>query len=211
MPKRVLLMDEIEPGTALQESGTYPALGDVAQLLNDLHIPVSADMVFPSVADRVDYLFAAWARERQSDPHQVALVAPDLFDRGRRLALRLADEPSPRFLLHGDFTPVNILDGGEQRGLVAIDPCPTVGDPAFDAVDLIFWQAGDVETIIYRAEFLAAAIGVDATRLHDWCTAFAGMAALDIAGTGQRAEPPSDKRGERVRAALSLAARAPST
>jgi streptomycin 6-kinase len=155
-------------------------------------------------------LFAAWARERQSDPNQVALVPHELFDRGRRLALRLADEPSPTVLLHGDFTPVNILDGGRRRGLVAIDPCPTLGDPAFDAIDLIFWQAGDLDTISRRAELLASAIGVDATRLLDWCIAFAGMAAADLAGTGQRAEPPGDDRSERVRAALSLAAQAPS-
>jgi streptomycin 6-kinase len=55
---------------------------------------------------------------------------------GCELALRLAAEPSARVLLHGDLTPANILDGGVARGLVAIDPAPCVGDPAFDGVDL---------------------------------------------------------------------------
>ncbi len=205
-----LLMEEIEPGTPLLDSGTYPALSDVAQVLTALHTQSTPDLPFPSVADRVAYLFASWARERQGDPTQVALVPHELFDRGRRLALRLADEPSPTVLLHGDFTPVNILDGGERRGLVAIDPCPTLGDPAFDAIDLLFWQAGDLDTISRRAELLAPAMGVDATRLLDWCTAFAGMAAGDLGGTGQRAEPAGDNRSERVRAAVSLAAQAPS-
>ena len=205
-----LLMEEIEPGTPLQDSGTYPALSDVAQLLTALHTRGIPDLPFPSVADRVVYLFASWARPRQSEPSLMALVPPELFDRGRRLALRLAEEPSPTVLLHGDFTPVNILDGGQRRGLVAIDPAPCLGDPAFDAVDLLFWQAGDLDTISRRAELLAAAIGVDATRLLDWCTAFAGMAALDLVGPGQRAELAEDNRSERVRAALSLAARASS-
>ena len=204
-----LLMEEIEPGTPLQDSGAYPSLSDVAQLLTALHTPGTPDLAFPSVADRVAYLFAAWERERQSDPTQVALVSHELFDRGRRLALRLAAEPPRAVLLHGDFTPVNILDGGERRGLVAIDPCPTFGDPAFDAIDLIFWQAGDVDTISRRAEWLSPAIGVAATRLLDWCIAFAGMAAGDLGGTGQRAETPGDNRSERVRAALRLAAQAP--
>jgi streptomycin 6-kinase len=204
-----LLIEEIEPGTPLQDSGRYPGLSDVAQLLTALHTPATPELAFPSVADRVAYLFEAWSRERQIDPTLVALVTPELFDRGRRLALRLAEEPSPIVLLHGDFTPVNILDGGERRGLVAIDPCPTLGDPAFDAVDLLFWQAGDVDTIDRRARFLAPAIGVSAARLLDWCTAFAAMAAADIAGPGQRAEPPGQTRSERVRAALGLAARAP--
>jgi len=183
-------MEEIEPGTPLLDSGTYPALSEVAQLLTALHTQGTPDLAFPSVADRVAYLFASWARPRQSDPTLVALVPPELFDRGRRLALRLAEEPSPTVLLHGDFTPVNILDGGERRGLVAIDPAPCLGDPAFDAIDLLFWQVGDLDTISRRAELLAPAIGVDATRLLDWCTAFAGMAAGDLGGTGQRAEPP---------------------
>src|SRR5207253_9108747 len=80
---------------------------------------------------------------------------------------------------------------------------------AFDAIDLIFWQAGDLDTISRRAEWLAPAIGVDTSRLLDWCIAFAGMAAGDLGGTGQRAEPPGHNRSERVRAALSLAAQAP--
>src|SRR4030081_872359 len=142
-----LVMEEIEPGTPLQDSGTYPALSDVPRLLTAPPTQGTPDLPFPSVCDRVAYLFASWARERQSDPTQVALVPHELFDRGRRLALRLAEDPSQTVLLHGDFTPVNILDGGARRGLVAIDPCPTIGDPAFDAVDLLFWQAGDVDTI----------------------------------------------------------------
>jgi streptomycin 6-kinase len=31
------------------------------------------------------------------------------------------------------LTPSSILDGGAERGLVAIDPAPCLGDPAFDA------------------------------------------------------------------------------
>jgi streptomycin 6-kinase len=205
-----LLMEVIEPGTPLQESGTFPALGAVAQLLTALHTERTADLAFPSVTDRVAYLFAAWARERRRDPAQVALVPEDLFDRGRRFALRLAEETSRTVLLHGDFTPVNILDGGQPRGLVAIDPCPTLGDPAFDAIDLLFWQAGDLDTIMRRAESLAPGIGVEPRRLLDWCTAFAGMAAADLGGAGQRAEPPGADRAARIRAALSLSAQAPS-
>jgi streptomycin 6-kinase len=117
---------------------------------------------------------------------------------------------SSSVLLHRDFTPVNLLDGGARRGLVAIDPCPTLGDPAFDAIDVLFWQAGELDTISRRAEALAPAIGVDPSRLLDWCIAFAGMAATDLAGTGQRAEPPGRDRSARVNAALSLGAQAPS-
>jgi len=50
---------------------------------------------------------------------------------------------------------VNLLDDGGERGLVAIDPAPCLGDPAFDAIDLVFWRADDAGTIATRAERLA--------------------------------------------------------
>src|SRR5205085_7509555 len=63
-----LLMEEIEPGTPLLESGTYPAVSEVAELLSALHAGSTRGLAFPSVRERVAYLFAAWARERRSDP-----------------------------------------------------------------------------------------------------------------------------------------------
>jgi hypothetical protein len=53
-----------------------------------------------------------------------------------------------------------------------------------------------------RAEQLAPAIGVDTSRLLDWCTAFAGMVALELA------EAHNTPR-ERIEAAVSLAEQAP--
>jgi streptomycin 6-kinase len=93
-------------------------------------------------------------------------------------------------LLRGDLTPSNILDGGASRGLVAIDPAPCLGDAAFDAVDLIVWQAGDLETVQARTKRLAAATGIDAERFFRWCVAFAAMAGLELAS--QR-NGPSDR------------------
>jgi streptomycin 6-kinase len=86
--------------------------------------------------------------------------------------------------------------------LVAIDPAPCLGDPAFDAVDLLYWQADDLETIQARAEQLAAATGLDVERLLGWCAAFPGMIALELASQG-------DGPGPRIEALLRLAAQAP--
>ena len=85
--------------------------------------------------------------------------------------------------------------------LVAIDPAPCLGDPAFDAIDLLFWRAEDVETIAVRAEQLAPAIGADAGRLLDWCVAFAAMVALEVAEA-------SDTAHEQVESLVALASRA---
>jgi hypothetical protein len=109
---------------------------------------------------------------------------------------------STTVLLHGDLTPSNILDGDDERGLVAIDPAPCLGDAAFDAIDLILWQADDVETVKARVEMVASAIDADAERLLDWCRAFAGMTALELAGSPL----PSPTR---IGAVVTLAAQAP--
>jgi streptomycin 6-kinase len=100
------------------------------------------------------------------------------------------------------LTPSNVLDGGAERGLVAIDPAPCLGDPAFDAVDLLCWQADDLATIQARTERLAAATGTHPARLVGWCTAFAAMIALELASQGNGARPATA-------ALLGLAAQAP--
>ena len=199
-----LLLEAIEPGTSLLESPAPPSLERASELLASLHASGVPDSSHPSLAQRVAYLFDSWSRPRERNPTLVELVPPELFERGRRLAMRLAEDEAAVVLLHGDLNPGNILDGGRERGLVAIDPAPCRGDAAFDAVDLVFWRADDAETIATRAELLADGTGTDAARLLAWCTAFAGMAALDLADSDSRGSSP-----ERLRAALDLAAEAP--
>ena len=131
------------------------------------------------------------------------MIPRDLYERGRRLATRLAERVPSTALLHGDLTPSNILDGGARRGLVAIDPAPCLGeDVAFDAIDLLLWQADGVDTIATRAGLLAPAIGAEAGHLLEWCTAFAAMTALELA------ESP-DADPDRIQMYLALADRAP--
>jgi streptomycin 6-kinase len=188
-----LLIEAIEPGTPLADATGYPSMESVATLLTSLHEDGAPDPSFRPVADHVAYLFDASTKLYELKPDLVDLISRQLYERGRRLALRLADDAVPSVLLHGDLTPVNVLDGGAERGLVAIDPAPCVGDPAFDAVDLVFFRAEDADAIAARAERLAPAIGADAGRLLDWCVAFAGMVALELAerpgGSAQAVQP----------------------
>jgi streptomycin 6-kinase len=198
-----VLLEAIEPGVALEEAMVYPRIATIAELLTSLHTNGVADRSYPTLARRVDYLFDSGTRLYARRRDLVAVVPRELYERGRRLARRLAQPVAPTALLHGDLTPRNILDGGEERGLVAIDPAPCLGaDIAFDAIDLLLWQADDVETIIGRAEQLGSAIDVESTRLLAWCSAFAGMVALELAEAPST--PPT-----RVKAAVKLAAHAP--
>ena len=195
-----LLIEAIEPGTPLAESETYPSMHRLVALITSLHTDNAPDPSFQPVADRIAHLFDSGTKPYERKPELVELIPPALYERGRRLALRLATDTSSAVLLHGDLTPVNVLDGG-ARGLVAIDPAPCLGDPAFDAVDLVFWRAKDGDAIAARADQLAPAIGADAHRLLDWCAAFAGMVALEIA------EAPGSSRTQ-VEHLVALASRA---
>jgi streptomycin 6-kinase len=179
-----LLIELIEPGTPLVVSSVYPAAESVAELLSSLHGTGVPDPSYPRVERHVAYLFDASTKLHEWHPELTVLVPPELYERGRRLATRLARHDSQIVLLHGDLTPSNILDGGAERGLVAIDPAPCLGDAAFDAVDLLLWQAEDLGTIEARTERLAAATGMDAERLFGWCVAFAAMIALELASQG---------------------------
>ena len=136
-----LLLEAIRPGTSLAESGRYASATAVADLMGSLHVRPTPTSRYGAVGERVSYLFDAGTRNYDRRPDLAAVVPRELYERGRRAASRLATDPVSAVLLHGDLTPPNILDGGPARGLVAIDPAPCLGDPAFDAVDLLLWRA----------------------------------------------------------------------
>jgi streptomycin 6-kinase len=177
-----LLIEAIEPGIPLLESLTYPVTETTADLLASLHADGVPDPSYPPLAHRVAHLFNSGSSPYERHPELLELIPLELYERGRRLATRLAERVPPTALLHGDLTPSNILDGGARRGLVAIDPAPCLGDDlAFDAIDMLLWQADDVDAIESRVAVLAPAIGADASHLLEWCIAFAAMTALELA------------------------------
>jgi streptomycin 6-kinase len=193
-----LLIEAIEPGLSLADSMAYPRPDALAALVAALHAGGEPDPSYCSVADRVVHLYEAGGKNYARRPELATVVPPELYERGRQLASRLAADAPATVLLHGDLTPANILAGGEQRGLVAIDPAPCVGDPAFDAIDLVLWRADDTETITARVEQFAPTIGTTARRLAQWCSAFAAMTALELAEA-------SDSSRERVELLVALA------
>ncbi|WNV86808.1 aminoglycoside phosphotransferase family protein [Umezawaea sp. Da 62-37] len=142
-----LLLEGLLPGGPAR---TVTA-GQVAELLDALHRPPADG--FRPLADRIDLMFTLLRRR-----------VPGYYDRAHAAALELAEDPVPKVLLHGDLHPGNVLDAG-PRGLVAIDPRPCAGDPAFDAVDHAF----EGEDLYTRVQELSGV--VDGDRLLAWCRA----------------------------------------
>ena len=64
---------------------------------------------------------------------------------------------------------------------MAIDPRACVGDPCFDAVDYLLDGAGS-DGVDARCAALAAASGLDAGRLVEWCRAIAAIVAIAYLG-----------------------------
>jgi streptomycin 6-kinase len=206
-----LLLEVVQPGTKVSDWRELPPLADVARLLAALRQvpglsagppasprpapdtgprPASDTGSLPAMADRLEVMFDRTARRRALPP-VASLVSPRLVDRARRLAVGLAAD-GPAVLVHGDLHPANVLDGGPARGLVAIDPRPSLGDPDWDAVDWVMTRAASRAEIQDRIGQLAGLVpGLDGDRVWRWCLA----AAVVVAVQRLRQHPPDEATG----------------
>jgi streptomycin 6-kinase len=175
-----LLIEAVEPGVPLDAPAGDASSEAISELVGALHLG-TPNPSFPPVAERVAYLFRSSEALYRRDAGLTVVISKETYARGWELAKRLARLDHRDVLLHGDLTPSNILIGGEERGLVAIDPAPCIGDAAFDVVDLVLWRADAVATVERRAEQLSVVMDVDASVIFSWCVAFAGMNALEVA------------------------------
>ncbi len=129
-----LLPENIKPGTKVSGESHVPPVNDVAELLAGLQETAKYDArQLPTMAQGMESMFSRIG-ELLGNPQVSPLVAPQVLDDGYRKARELASN-GPMGLLHGDLHLANILRGGRTRGLVAIDPRPSVGDATFDAID----------------------------------------------------------------------------
>ncbi|GAA4535445.1 aminoglycoside phosphotransferase family protein [Amycolatopsis samaneae] len=170
-----LLLEGLEPGTPLSERGAAVPWAEIGELIGQVHA-VRPRTRFPTLAERCELLFALAERRWRGSAAERHLPL-DVLRRARARVAELAAS-GPVTMLHGDLHPANVLDAGPGRGSVAIDPRPSLGDPAVDVVDWVLLplaEGGDLEDGI---EALRPHLDADFARVRHWCAALAPLAAL---------------------------------
>lgn len=175
--RRAILLEWL-PGAVELTLGTW-GVAEVADLIADLFSPrTTPPPDVPLALERVEFMFELWDRRRRALPDSP--IDDNVWQRSHAAALDMAREGES--LLHGDLHPGNLLRIGNDRGIVAIDPRPCIGDPAMDLTDLATIGASSEGEIRNRCRQLAdIADPVDAERLWLWCCNFAPMAAVSLA------------------------------
>jgi streptomycin 6-kinase len=178
--ERGALLLEPVPGGTLADDADGWTLEEIAPMLAELWEPRpgSAGSGLPTMSERVEVMYGlAWRRLRQR-PGGLERVGPDVFERCHAQARSLAADRRD-CLVHGDLHPGNVLRAKDDRGVVAIDPRPSWGDGAFDAVDWILGGATDEQVVERRIERLTRAVAnVDPARVRAWCQAASVLLAI---------------------------------
>ncbi|WP_103339342.1 aminoglycoside phosphotransferase family protein [Amycolatopsis sp. CA-126428] len=184
-----ILLEGLVPGTEL--TGRAIPWAQLGELLDQLHSVVPSGVVpsggdpsgagprgeFRRLAEGIEFIFDLSER-RRLESAAAAHMSADVLAKGRERALALATS-GPVTLIHGDLHPANVLDAGPDRGIVAIDPRPGLGDPSLDAVDFVFVPMAAGGTIDDGIAALAPHVtGFDAERVRAWCVAMAPLVAL---------------------------------
>ncbi|OMI36639.1 aminoglycoside phosphotransferase [Streptomyces sparsogenes DSM 40356] len=185
-----MVLEEIAPGTPAEDMPAASLPGQWADLLAALHGVAPPPLPTRVLRERCEEAFARVGR-RLSEPAISARMDVTAWDRAIQRCERLLATQATTVLLHGDLHLGNVLDGGAERGLMAIDPKACVGDPCFDAVDYVLTGAG-LEGVETRCARVAAACGLDGDRLHAWSQVIAPFAAIAHLGDGGE-EPVIDE------------------
>ncbi|WP_046471315.1 aminoglycoside phosphotransferase family protein [Allosalinactinospora lopnorensis] len=180
-PERgAVLLEAIGTGRTVALSGTVPPMEAVGTLIADLHsvaVPPEARRELHPLSSRINFLFGHFENRRSSGP-AADLVPASFLHHGHAYARALAQGEEDVVLLHADLHPGNVVDGGPERGLVAVDPRACLGDAAAEAIDWALWRATSVDEVERRALTLAPIMGVPASRILAWSRACAPLFAI---------------------------------
>lgn len=160
---RALLLERAWPGT--------PAHGMTTAELAGLLVKLSCARVpsgMPSLTDAVHLRFD------RAEENRTGLLCPAQIWRARCAAVDLAVAHRGSLITcHGDLSIKNILVS-HGRGLLAIDPNPCAGYPAYDAAQWAVTQT-PVAQAPQRAAAVAAALGIATEDVQRWVCVLAAV------------------------------------
>lgn len=175
---QVLLLERCVPGTNGDDLDVATGTEVVASVLAELHA------VAPPAADEFEPLAMLVERSRET--------MWDWFDRFERpmdrgvvaqadeLFTSLTASSTDTVLLHGDLGPSNVLLS--ERGWLAIDPYPVLGDRAFDVGHDL--SRCDLRDAREHVAFFADHLDLDARRIAGWTFACCVEVALGCTSVG---------------------------
>lgn len=175
---QVLLLERCRPGTNGDDLDVATGNEAIASVLAELHAVESpAEDEFQPLAMLVERCRErTWDRfDRLDRPVDRGLVA-----HADELFTSLASSSTNAVLLHGDLGPSNVVLS--ERGWLAIDPYPVLGDRAFDVGHCL--SRCDLRDAQERVAFFAERLDLDAARIAGWTFACCVEVALESASIG---------------------------
>ncbi|MGC7094324.1 aminoglycoside phosphotransferase family protein [Amycolatopsis lurida] len=174
-PERGAVLLEWLPGPEPLADAEW-SLEEVVPLLTAVRVAPPDGVELPTLAERVEFLFDLMdVRARKMPPYD---FLPGLLADGRAACRELAESGTPG-LVHGDLHAGNVVRAANGRGLVAIDPRPSLGDQTMDLVDWALDGVTDEETARRHVDLLSDRVpGVDRDRLWAWCRGMAVAIAV---------------------------------
>jgi streptomycin 6-kinase len=159
--RRALLIERCVPGTQLWALPDEEATEVAAGVLEQLWLP--ADEPFRRLADEA----AGWVDELPSSGYDPTIVS-------RAVSFLREAAPSQResVVLHQDLHGANVLLS--ERGWLAIDAKPLVGEREFDVASLIRDRRPTTKAAMERRlSYLVERLGLDPERTRGWAIAHA--------------------------------------
>jgi streptomycin 6-kinase len=174
--RRALLVERCDPGTLLWSVDDEEEANRIAAgLLRRLWQPPPPGHTFRLLADEA----LRWAEELPRDWEERAQpFERRLLDEAVAACRELGSEQGEAVVLHQDFHGGNVLRDLE-RGWLAIDPKPLVGEREFDAASLLRDRRWELQgqraekRVRGRLDLLVAELGLDRERMRRWGIAHA--------------------------------------
>jgi streptomycin 6-kinase len=159
-----LLLERCVPGSPLGDEWDDDTVSIGIRFMPRLWRPVEHG--FPRLTD-LTVLWAATGHERAA--RWPSILDAAIVREGLDLLVSLAAS-GQSLLLHTDLHPGNVLRSQREPWL-AIDPKPLIGDPGYDAYQLVVHGVHDVAHLRARIDRVAGDLGIDVDRLRAWTLA----------------------------------------